>query len=180
MNGRGAGTTPARRLLLPHVLRSEAVHRRAPRSTQVTRVHVPTAQALRCEVLTRVELEEVGGEPLRQACHAGWATARTVLAALQSLPPGEYLLSAANRAITVYRGLTDDAWAEGAEGHDAAGGTGAPPLPLHGARMGVVYDLHAAHADSGRAAPQPPPFVPPVWRPADAKVPQIPYTFPPR
>lgn len=38
----------------------------------------------------------------------------------------------------------------------------------------------AAHARSGAVDPRLPSFVPPVWRPHDPSVPQVPYTFPPR
>jgi hypothetical protein len=56
----------------------------------------------------------------------------------------------------------------------------AQPLPCSGARPGVVYDLHAAHADSGATDGAAFPFVPPQWRPFNEGVPQIPGTFPVR
>jgi hypothetical protein len=54
----------------------------------------------------------------------------------------------------------------------------AQPLPCAGAQLGVVYDLHAAHAESGATDEAAFPFVPPQWRPFNEHVPQIPGTFP--
>ena len=54
----------------------------------------------------------------------------------------------------------------------------ARPLPCVGAQPGVVYDLHAAHAESGATDEAAFPFVPPQWRPFNEGVPQIPGTFP--
>lgn len=56
----------------------------------------------------------------------------------------------------------------------------AQPLPCAGAQASVVYDLHAAHANSGATDAQALPFVPPEWRPFNPHVPQIPGTFPVR
>lgn len=54
------------------------------------------------------------------------------------------------------------------------------PLPCTDARVGVIYDLHSAHANSGTTDEGALPFVPPQWRPFNEHVPQIPGTFPVR
>lgn len=49
------------------------------------------------------------------------------------------------------------------------------PLPLeeHGVSPSNIYDLHAAHSDSGATDDSSTPYIPPTWKQFNEGVPQV-------
>jgi hypothetical protein len=134
----------------------------------VVRVHVPRARVLGCAALAGAEVEAAAGGAGRGA---GGRVLAELLRVLRGLPPGQYLLShgRGEPAACVYRAV-----------QQAAGPAAPLPAGAAAAQRGALYDLHAAHERSGELDAGADPFVRSKWRPHDAGVAQIPYTFPPR
>ncbi|BDA51105.1 probable little elongation complex subunit 2 at C-terminar half [Coccomyxa sp. Obi] len=143
-----------------------------PGSTlQVGHVGVRNSKLLRTESFTARGLQDY-------AAAAGfspsflWCLLQELLRMLGTLRPGRYLLTHApgSGRICLFAALPDD---------PATQQVKAQPLPCDtgAAAPGAVYDLWAAHTNSGAADESQVSFVPKRWRPSHADVPQIPYTF---
>ncbi|KAL0044761.1 hypothetical protein WJX82_008644 [Trebouxia sp. C0006] len=93
---------------------------------------------------------------------------------LQDLAPGQYLLThepgeAAVSCFTAQINATQD----------EPGSLGVPlPCGHLGVRKGTVYDLHAAHVNSGATDTEQDLFAG-AWQQADPEIDQVPFTFPP-